>query len=409
MFLESLMPDTAKLQQFAFLWEIGLVLVSVLVAGYLSRRANQPAVFGQLLAGVILGPAVLGWLHPSPLLKELSEVGVILLMFLAGLETDVSEFRRNAGAATLVAVLGVVLPFIGGWLLAGLHGYPTPTAIFTGTLLVATSVSISVQTLRELGRLRSREGVTILGAAVLDDVLGILVLSLVLGFLSAGEGSGLGSLAGLLVRIAIFFVVAGAVGRYLLPGLLRWFDRFPLPAARQGAAIACALFFAFTAEAFGLAGIVGAYLAGLTLSAAGGQEELYHDLEKTAFAFLVPFFFVGVGLSVQLSGLAGEGLGFIVVLSLLAILTKVVGCGLGALLSRFPLRSALGVGAGMVARGEVGLIVAAIGLDRQLIGPELFTAMVIVVLVTTLVTPPLLKLVFRDGAGAPSGAAGREA
>src|SRR5690606_17737188 len=182
---EALQNAVESSSGYYFLFKLAIIILAVKVVGHLSVKIGQPSVFGKLLVGIILGPSILNLIHPNPLISELAEIGVILLMFLAGLETDFDEFKKNAFASTTVAIGGVVLPFLGGMGLSILFGFDTTVSIYLGVLLVATSVSISVQTLRELGKLKSREGVTILGAAVLDDVLGIIILSAVLG-LSAG-------------------------------------------------------------------------------------------------------------------------------------------------------------------------------------------------------------------------------
>lgn len=391
------LPDPQVLERFDFLREMVLVILAVKLAGHLSRRLGQPSVFGKLLAGVVLGPAVLGWLEPTPLLKELSEVGVILLMFLAGLETDVEEFRRAGLRATVVGVSGVVVPFVGGWAVARGEGLPTATAVYVGTLLVATSVSISVQTLRELGKLQTREGVTILAAAVIDDVLGLIVLSLVLGLEGGGAAAGTSALAGvalLLVKIVLFFGVAGLAGWKLVPAFLRWAGTFQVGVPLTAAGIAVALAFAYGSEAFGLAGIVGAYLAGLMLSTTDLRRRLFHEVEVVSFSFFTAFFFVTVGLMARFDA-SDTDLLLLAILVIVAVATKLIGCGGGALLTGFRWRSAAVVGAGMVARGEVGLIVAGIGLERGLIDERLFTAAIIVTLATTILTPPLLRFFLR--------------
>lgn len=385
----------------SFMLETCIILVAVLAAGRLSQRLGQPAVLGQLLVGVLFGPALLGWLHPGPLISEVAEIGVVLLMFIAGLETQFEEIRRNALAATLVAVLGVALPFAGGWLTSSGWGFDSPTAIFTGVLLVATSVSISAQTLKELGYLQSRPGVTILAAAVLDDVLGIIVLSVVLGSLGASGGGGHGAepLPLLLGKMAGFFAVAILVGYKLLPVLMRRVARLEGGLPLLTVSISVALAFAWAAEFTGLAGIIGSYLVGLMLSLTELREKIMHEVEHVAYAFFVPFFFANVGLSATFAGMTGSFLVFVIILVLVAVVTKIVGCGAGAVLARFPLRDAAGVGVGMMARGEVGLIVATIGLEAGLLPPELYTAMVFVSLGTTLLTPPLLKMVFKSRPG----------
>jgi len=384
----------------SFLLQTVIVIISVLLAGQVSRRLGQPSVLGQLLVGVLLGPALLGWLQPTPLIKELAEIGVILLMFLAGLETSISDIRKAALTATLVATCGLVLPFLGGWGLASAWGYPGATAVFVGVLLVATSVSISVQTLRELGQLHTRPGVIILAAAVLDDVLGILVLSVVLGIFGRDAAAGVAAGHGaeppvvLMAKILVFFLIAGLVGWKLLPPVVRWVSRFEAGTAVLATGMAVALGYAWAAESAGLAGIIGAYLAGLMLSLTEFRGRLVHEVEHTAFAFFVPFFFVGVGLTAKFVGSNSSFLVFVLILAVVAVVTKLVGGAARGLLGGLKLRQATGVGAGMVARGEVGLIVASIGLERGLLESDLYTAMVIVSLLTTLVTPPLLKIVF---------------
>jgi Kef-type K+ transport system membrane component KefB len=251
-----------------------------------------------------------------------------------------------------------------------------------------------VQTLRELGQLQSKEGVTILGAAVLDDVLGIILLSVVVGFTAGGGGGSVVDIMILLAKIVLFFVLTIVIGRFLLPRLFRWSANLMTSEVLLAFGIITALGFAYSAEMFGLAGIVGSYFAGLMLSLTKYRTELFERVEIIAFSFFVPIFFVSIGVTADVSGLTKEILLLMVVLSLVAILTKLIGAGLGAKLAGFNWNSSMGIGAGMVARGEVGLIVASIGLTRGLIDNDLFTVTVIIVLVTTLVTPPMLKAIF---------------
>jgi Kef-type K+ transport system membrane component KefB len=387
-------PETIK--DFHFMYELALVLFCVKLAGHLSRKWGQPSVMGEILAGILLGPSVLGLLHPTDFIRELAEIGVILLMFLAGLETDLNEFRKTAYASSLVAVSGVIVPFAGGLAVGMLYGYDLSTSIFVGTLLVATSVSISVQTLRELGQLQTREGITILGAAVLDDVLGILILSVVIGFAAGESGGSVLSLSILLVKISLFFGFIVLVGKHLLPRLIAWGSRWRSTEAASALGIFAALAFAFLAELVGLAGIVGSYFAGLMLGKTAQGRALFDQLETVSFSFPVPVFFVSIGLIADVRGIDSRFLWLIVFLTTVAIITKLFGGALGAKLAGFSPRSSLGIGAGMIARGEVGLIVATIGMSRGMITSELFTATVIIVLATTLVTPPLLKRIFGD-------------
>ncbi|WP_102347722.1 cation:proton antiporter [Bacillus sp. Marseille-P3661] len=396
--LDSIVNSVQEASGFYFLFELAVIIFAVKLFGHLSTKIGQPSVFGKLLVGIILGPSLLNIIHPNALISELAEVGVILLMFLAGLETDLKEFKKNAFASTTVAIGGVILPFLGGMGLSMIFGFETNVAIYVGVLLVATSVSISVQTLRELGKLKTREGVTILGAAVLDDVLGIIILSAVLG-LSAGSAAGaggIGALAFLIVKIALFFVIAIAIGYYVLPMALKVFQRFQVTETLLAFSVIVAMLFAYMGEIFGVAGIVGSYVCGLMLSLTPHREEMTHKVESFSFPFFVPLFFVNIGLVANFKEINPSIIWFGVLLVIVAILGKIFGCALGAKVAKFSNASSFGIGAGMVARGEVGLIIAMIGIERGIITNDLFSAAIIVVIATTLATPPLIKLLMKD-------------
>ncbi|TCS94725.1 cation:proton antiporter [Hazenella coriacea] len=393
-FLNQLV-DTETLKNFSFLYELVIILFFVKLAGHLSKKLGQPAVMGELLVGVILGPMVLGWLHQTDFIKELAEIGVILLMFIAGLETDINEFKKTAYGSSLVALSGVLFPFLGGLGIGLLFSYNLSTSLFIGTLLVATSVSISVQTLRELGKLQSKEGVTILGAAVLDDVLGIIILSLVVGFAAGGAGGGsVLSIVILLAKILAFFILVFVLGKYVIPRVFKWASNLITTEVILTFGLITALGFAYMSEMFGLAGIVGAYFAGLMLSLTKYKHEVFEKVETISFSFFVPVFFVSIGLAANFGKVDSTMLFHIAILTIVAVATKLLGGALGARLGGFDKRSSMGIGAGMIARGEVGLIVAKIGQDKGLINDELFAATIVIVLVTTLVTPPLLKAFF---------------
>jgi Kef-type K+ transport system membrane component KefB len=397
---DSIVSSVQEASGFYFLLELAIIVFAVKLVGHLSTKIGQPSVFGKLLVGIILGPSLLGIIHPNELISELAEVGVILLMFLAGLETDLKEFKKNAFASTSVAIGGVILPFLGGMGLSIAFGFDTTVAIYMGVLLVATSVSISVQTLRELGKLKSREGVTILGAAVLDDVLGIIILSAVLGLMAGGAAGagGISAILILLVKIALFFVLAIAIGYFVLPKLLKVFQRFNVSQTVLSFAVIVALLFAYMGEVFGVAGIVGSYVCGLMLSLTPQSEEMMHKVETFSYPFFVPLFFVNIGLVANFREVNPEILWFSILLALVAIVGKVLGGALGAKVAKFSTSSSFGIGAGMVARGEVGLIIAMIGIERGIITNDLFSSAIIVVIATTLVTPPLIKLLMKtDG------------
>lgn len=397
------------------LFFLALVITAAKIAGALASRIGQPAVFGEILAGLLLGPTllnVLAWpLFTSdllPLIRDLAEIGVMLLMFVAGLETDLDEMRRVGKVAFWAAFGGVVLPMAGGVAVAVAFGLPLWwEAIFIGTILTATSVSISAQTLIELGALRSREGSTILGAAVIDDVLGIMVLSVVVAFARAPAGSvDVLQFAFVAVRIAAFFAVGILAGRWL-PAVLRLASGLGVSQGLLAAALVIAFLYAWAAEYLGgVAAITGAYLAGVLVAQTEFRKAIDAGIHPLAYSMFVPVFFISIGLQANGRELGGR-VAFTVALVLVAIVAKAIGCGLFARMFGFTTKESVRVGAGMISRGEVGLIVAGYGLANGLIGRDVFSASVIMVLVTTMVTPPLLRLTFPRPAAAPPSAAGR--
>jgi Kef-type K+ transport system membrane component KefB len=330
-----------------------------------------------------------------PLVRDLSEIGVLLLMFVAGLETDLAEMRRVGKVAFWSAFGGVALPMAAGAAIAVVFGFPLFwQGLFIGTILTATSVSISAQTLLELGAFRSKEGATILGAAVIDDVMGIIVLSLVVAFAKASAGGvhwvDVAVVAG---RIVVFFVLAILAGRGLRP-LLSWASTLGVSQAVLGAALVVAFAYGWAAEYVGeVAAITGSYVAGVLVAKAGFKEQVDAGIHPLTYSMFVPVFFIGIGLQANGREL-GAHVWFTVAVVAAAIVTKVVGCGAFAWLFGFTRKEATRVGIGMISRGEVGLIVAGYGLTNRLIAQDVFSASVLMVLITTMVTPPLLRLVF---------------
>jgi Kef-type K+ transport system membrane component KefB len=391
---------------------LALAVAAAKLSGAAANRTGQPAVFGEILAGLVLGPTVLnvlGWplfaeivvpphgAAPAPLLesvRDLAELGVILLMFIAGLETDVGEMRQVGKVAFWAAFGGVALPFAGGAATAVAFGLPLLwTGIFIGTILTATSVSISAQTLMELGALRTREGSTILGAAVIDDVMGIVLLSLVVALARAGGGVSAVEMGWIVLRMAIFFGGAIALGRFFEAFAARA-ERLAVSQGLLASVIIVALLYAWAAEYVGgVAAITGSYVAGVLFAQTRFKAAIDRGIHPLTYSMLVPVFFVSIGLQANAREL-GAHAWFTGVLVLIAIVTKAAGCGVFAGFFGFSRLEATRVGVGMISRGEVGLIVAGYGLANGLIGPDVFSASVLVVLVTTMVTPPLLRLVF---------------
>ncbi len=387
----------------SLLLQLVIIIGAVKTAGTISDKLGQPTVFGKLLVGIIIGPSVLGLLHETETLKLLAELGVIVLMFLAGMETDVEEFKKAGFASTLTAIGGVALPMGVGTLYAMLAGYSGFVPLFIGTVLTATSVSISAQTLRELGRLKTKVGMTILGAAVIDDVLGIIVLTLVLGLAGAG-GGGVTGVSLLIAKMVLFFVLASYIGKLAIPPFLKWVRRSPVNQGLTAAALMLVFVFSVLAEMSGVADITGAYIAGIIIGTTKYKDEILERSEGLGYSFLIPVFFVSIGLQAEVGAL-GSGWVFVIILSLIAVLTKVIGCGLGAKISGFNWDKSIVIGVGMISRGEIALIIAAIGLQGNIIDNTLYTGIVVMVLVSTIVTPPLLKVTshFSDKRASNSG------
>jgi monovalent cation:proton antiporter-2 (CPA2) family protein len=370
--------------------ELAVILFASKIAGDISVRLGQPSVLGKLLIGIVLGPAVLGIVNDTDILKEISQIGVILLMFIAGLETDMDEFKKSGKAAAFVGVLGIIVPLSMGYLAGLVMELSAIQAVFLGLLLSATSVSISVQALKEMNKLKSKEGSAILGAAVIDDILVIIALAFLMSM--AGEDVHLGTV---IIKKVIFFAVAILLAWKVVPIMLRKFAPLRVTETVISAALIVCFSFAYLAEFTGVAAIIGAYIAGVAISFTDYKHEVFEKVETISYSIFVPVFFTSIGVAVKFSGV-GQYIWVIVALSILAILTKLFGAALGAKLAGFNWRSSLGVGAGMVSRGEVALIIAGIGLETKLLSNELFTVLVVVVLVTTIVTPPLMKVIFKD-------------
>lgn len=386
-----------------------IILVAAKASGLLAVRIGQPAVLGELAAGVILGPSVidifgLDFLTDAHFdLQEtiflMAELGVIFLMLLAGLETDLEEVNKVRKVAILAGSFGVLFPIVLGALVALPFGFDLQESVFAGIILSATSVSISARTLMELGVLQGRQGVSILAAAVIDDVIVILILSFFIAFaVDDGEGgSGVLEVAMIVGRVLLFFIVALAVGAIVLPPLMRWASDAPMSEGVIATALVVILLSAWFAEYVGeVAMITGAFLAGIFLRRTDVYRVIDEKMHTISYGFFVPIFFVGVGLKADATQFEASDALLLAVISGVAIASKVLGCGLGARIAGESNTSSLQIGVGMVSRGEVGLIVASVGLTQGLVDTNLFSVMVMMVLITTLATPILLKIVFSN-------------
>ncbi|MDD2695877.1 MAG: cation:proton antiporter [Anaerolineales bacterium] len=389
-----------------------IIILAAKAAGYLSYRLRQPTVLGELLVGILLGPTALDILHwpyfADSHLEEtihlMAELGVLLLMFLAGLELHIGDLLHTRKVASLAGILGVVFPF-GLGMAAGLaFSMSWEAAVFLGLVLSATSVSISAQTLMEMNVLHSRVGISLLGAAVLDDILVVLGLSVFSALAGEGATGGVLSVGWIVLRMVLFLGVGAALGVYLLPRLVQKADGMPISKGLVAFVFIVILLYSWSAEALGnMAALTGAFLAGVMLSRSALKERIETGIATLAYGLFVPIFFVNVGLAADARQLLGDSLGIFLVLLLVAILGKVFGSGLGASLAGFNRLEALQLGTGMMSRGEVGLIVASVGIAAGWIGDELFATVVGVVVVTTLLTPPMLRALFHRAKSAEAG------
>ncbi|MDX1662306.1 MAG: cation:proton antiporter [Candidatus Promineifilaceae bacterium] len=387
-----------------FLIALTIIIAAAKLGGYISIRLRQPSVLGELLVGLILGPTVLDMIHTWPVFHEidvlsetlflLAELGVIVLMFVAGLELHLDELLRSGKVAALAGVLGVVVPLGLGYGTSLLFGTVPVEALFVALTLSATSVSISAQTLMEMGVLRSRVGLGLLGAAVFDDILVILLLSVSV-VLVGGTAGGLGGVFMTIVGMVVYLILAILAGRFLVPPLVRWSAALPVSRGVIAFTLVITLFYAWTAEVVGgMAPITGAFLVGLFLAQTPMKERIEEGLGTIAYGFLVPVFFVNIGLQVNMRSIGGEFIWFALAITVIAVLSKIVGSGLGGLLGGFSPKESLQLGVGMVSRGEVGLIVASFALSEGLLSEATFSTAVFMVIVATLVTPLMLRALF---------------
>ena len=387
---------------YEFMLFLAIILISTKVLGLFSRKVHMPAVVGALVAGIILGPSVLKLITldgtNGVYLEITAEIGVIFLMFSAGLETDLKEIKANALASFIVALIGVIVPLIGGFLGYALYFHTDFTdyqevlkSVFIGVVLTATSVSITVETLRELGRLKGRVGTTILGAAVIDDILGIIVLTIVTSLKDTSVNP-----VTVMVKIVLYFIVIGILF-FLVSKCKPLIESEGQKRRVTVFALAFCFLLSYISEKFfGIADITGAYFAGLMLCSMKNGEYVKDRINFPSYLFFSPVFFASIGIKTSLDGMTGSMVGFTIILLVIALLTKVIGCGLGAKFCRYTNKEALQIGVGMISRGEVALIVAQKGYQCGMLDDRFFAPIVLVVIVTTLITPILLKLVMHD-------------
>lgn len=386
-----------SMESYNFLFIIAIILLSTKIFGLLSQKVHMPQVVGALLVGILLGPGCLGILHETDFLLQTAEIGVILLMFQAGLDTEFDELKKAGKASLVIALIGVIVPFFCGagicWLFFYTSDFTTKAllqACFVGVILTATSVSITVETLREMEKLKGKVGVSILGAAIIDDILGIMALAMITGISSPENHIGL-----VILKIFLFFIFIAVCG-WIVFQIFRYFQKKHPQGKRRIAiyAISFCLLLSYISEVFfGISDITGAYFAGLILcNLTDIRNYIVTRICIISYMFFTPIFFAGIGMKTEVAGMSSIVFTFSLILLIGAVLSKVIGCGLGAKLCKYENKEALSVGIGMISRGEVALIVAQKGAQIGLISLQLFPAIVLVVIGTTMLTPILLKL-----------------
>ena len=369
-----------------------LILLFALIGGQIANRCGLPAVIGELLAGIVIGPAMLNWVQPSGLIKSFSDIGVVLLMFLAGLESDLAILKKLWKPSFLVATFGMVVPIVIAYLTGIAFKFSQTESLFLGITFAATSVSISVAVLQEMKKLETKEGMTILGAAVVDDLLSVILLSVVSSVTgthtdSANANLGLGLT--LLLQL-VYLVVLLVASIWLFPRILKLSERFLLPAAKPLVTIIIVLLAAFGAEKVGLSNVIGAFFVGLAFSRLPDKQKLQKSFTDIGYSLFIPIFFASIGLEMSITGIFKDGLLFIV-LFVGSVISKLVGASVGAKMAGFSSSSAYQVGTGMISRGEMALVVAQIGLSNHLLAPAAYSTVVGVIVLTTLIAPIMLK------------------
>lgn len=370
-----------------------LILASAKLMAEVFERLKQPAVVGEILAGVVIGPSLLGWVQPTDLLSIIAEIGVIFLLFLVGLETKPQDIFRVGRKALTVAVLGVVLPFIAGYFIAVLWGGSFVEAMFIGAAMVATSVGITARVLGSMGLLDKETSRIILGAAVIDDILGLIILSIVSGLANGAVSlSSLGQTAGLAIA---FTIVVGLGGSKVISWLAPRIDALKVSKPFFNIGLILCLGLSVVSLYFGVAAIIGAFLAGMAMAEATEDNPKVHQLTSGVTEFLVPFFLVNIGMQLNLSVFRDSNVVVLaVVITIAAVITKFIGGGLGAW--GMPKREMAQIGVGMIPRGEVGIVVAQIGLGMAVISQQFFASVLFMAVATTLIAPPLIKIFFAE-------------
>lgn len=377
--------------------DLAIIIIAAKFCGILARKLKAPQVVGMIIAGLLIGPSVLGIVEQTDFLTEMAEIGVILLMFSAGLETDLKELVKTGPIATLIACAGVFVPLamgavlymmFYGWAAVGTEEFYK--AVFIGCIMTATSVSITVQSLREMGHLKGRVGTTILSAAIIDDVIGIIVLTFVIGFKSPDSNPGK-----VIINTVLFFAMA-IIGGVIMYRLFKRMDnRYPHTRRIPIASLAFCFLLAYVAEKyFGIADITGAYVAGIILCSIQDSHYIEEKIDINSYMLFGPIFFASIGLKTSIHGIDSAIILFSIGFVIVALISKIIGCGLMSRLCGFKGYDCLKIGVGMMTRGEVALIVAQKGLSVGLMSSQYFTAVILLIIISSVSVPIILKLLY---------------
>ncbi|WP_455716099.1 cation:proton antiporter [Anaerosporobacter sp.] len=391
------------MESYRYLLDIALILISTKVLGIITKQFHLPQVVGSLLAGIVLGPAVLNILSETNFLMQISELGVIVLMFTAGLEADIHELKKTGKASAVIALIGVIIPLIGGFTVAYFFNKESIMAndagasillqnIFIGVILTSTSVSIAVETLKEMNKLNTSAGNAILGAAIIDDILGIVALTIITSLADSNV-----SIVAVLLKIVAFFICSIIVG-FIFFKLMKFLNNRYHRDMRRFVILAftfCLLMAYCAEEYFGVADITGSFIAGLIISNTERTKYISKNFEVVSYVLLSPIFFASIGLKMVLPPMSISIVIFAVILIIVEVITKIIGCGLGSKLCGYTGREAFQIGIGMVARGEVALIGASKGQALGLMSSSMLGPIIIVVVITSIISPILLQMAFR--------------
>ncbi|MCI9663784.1 MAG: cation:proton antiporter [Lachnospiraceae bacterium] len=385
------------METYVVLKDLAIIIIAAKLCGILARKLKAPQVVGEIIAGLIIGPSILGWVSQSDFLLQMAEIGVILLMFSAGLETDLKDLVKTGPIAALIACAGVFIPLIIGALYYMLYYGMSPwgseefyKAVFVGTILTATSVSITVEALKEMGKIKGKVGTTILSAAIIDDVIGIIVLTFVIGFKNPESKP-----ITVIINTVLFFLFAFLVG-YISYRVFKVVDnKYPHTRRIPIAAMAFCFLMAFAAERFfGIADITGAYVAGIILCSIRDSSYIERKVDINSYMLFGPVFFASIGLKTSLDSVTGSIILFSIGFVLVGLISKIIGCGLMAKLCKFNGNDSLKIGVGMMTRGEVALIVSQKGLSVGLLESVYFTSVILLIIVSSIATPIILKLLY---------------